>query len=169
MNILGVVLIIFGCTAAGIKKARSLSELDRTYSELISALSLIKNEISSRAAPLDDILRVAAETTTGAAGRFILCVEDGFTKLGEESFCGIWSAAAESCLDIISERALTAVKVLGCSLGKYNGSMQCSALDRCINEISAEQKSLREMLCANRRMYVGIGAASGLIIAIVLI
>ena len=169
MNIVGVILIIFGCTAAGIKKARSLSELDRTYSELISALSLIKSEISSRASPLDEVLHTVAGTADGAVGRFVICVRDDFPNLGEEPFCCIWSKAAESCLDGLSERALTAVKALGSSLGKYDGSMQCASLDRCISELSSEQKALREMLSANRRMYVGIGAASGLIIAIVLI
>lgn len=58
---------------------------------------------------------------------------------------------------------------LGGSLGKYESAMQCAAIGRCIDELSAEQKSLRETLGTNKRMYIGIGGAAGLIIAIVLI
>ena len=47
--------------------------------------------------------------------------------------------------------------------------MQCTAIDHCINEISLEQQTLRFSLGANKRMYIGIGGATGLIIAIVLI
>ena len=47
MNLIGAALIMLGCTVAGIIKARSLSETDKTYGALISALSLMKSEISS--------------------------------------------------------------------------------------------------------------------------
>ena len=38
MNLIGAMLVMLGCTAAGIIKAHSLSQLDKTYSTLISAL-----------------------------------------------------------------------------------------------------------------------------------
>lgn len=169
MNLIGAMLILLGCTAAGIIKAHSLDRLDKTYSMLISALMLMKSEISSRAAALDDILSVVFDAVTGDTARFIETVIGNFSKLGENTFCTIWSSAAESCLQCVSQRSLSALKALGSSLGRYESSMQCAALDRCIGEISAEQKALRETLCANKRMYVGIGGAVGLITAIMLI
>lgn len=45
MNLIGAMLIMLSCTAAGLMKARSLSELDKTYGTLIAMLTLIKNEI----------------------------------------------------------------------------------------------------------------------------
>ena len=112
MNLIGAMLIMLSCTAAGIMKARSLSELDKTYGTLIAMLTLIKNEIITLSAPLEE---------------------------------------------------------LGASLGRYDSTMQCTAIDRCINEISLEQQTLRLSLSSNKRMYIGIGGATGLIIAIVLI
>lgn len=169
MNLIGAALIMLGCTVAGIIKARSLSETDKTYGALISALSLMKSEISSRAAPLDEVLRIIGNTANGEVGRFVLTVSSDFPKLGEESFCDIWSKAAQSSLQSVSQRSLSAVKTLGSSLGRYDSAMQCEMLDRCINELSAEQNALRKTLCANKRMYIGIGGLVGLIIAIVLI
>lgn len=169
MNIIGAMLIMFSCTAAGIMKARSLSELDKTYGTLIAVLTLIKSEIATLSAPLDVTLGRAAGSANGDVGRFMSQVRRDFEKLGEDSFCGIWCSAARDNLQGLSERALSAVEELGASLGRYDGAMQCAAIDRCINEMSLEQQNLRLLLGANKRMYIGVGGAMGLIIAIVLI
>lgn len=169
MNLAGALLIALGCTAAGIIKAHSLSELDRTYTALISALGLIKSEISSRSAPLDEVMQTVSAAVTGDAGRFISRVITGFPRLGDELFGGIWSDAAELCLRELPPRAMASLKALGGSLGRYDSAMQCAALDRCMADISSERETLRETLGENKRMYVGLGGAVGLILAIVLI
>lgn len=169
MNIIGAMLIMFSCTAAGIMKARSLSELDKTYGTLIAVLTLIKSEIATLSAPLDEAFEKAAGLANGDVGRFMSQVRHDFEKLGEDSFCGIWCSAARDNLQGLLERALSAVEELGASLGRYDGAMQCAAIDRCINEMSLEQQNLRLLLGANKRMYIGVGGAMGLIIAIVLI
>ena len=165
MNMIGAMLIMLSCTAAGLMKARSLSELDKTYGMLIAMLTLIKNEIVTLSAPLDE----AFERAAGDVGRFMSQVRRDFEKLGEDSFCGIWCSAARDDLQSLSKRAISAVEELGASLGRYDSTMQCTAIDRCINEISLEQQTLRLSLSSNKRMYIGIGGATGLIIAIVLI
>lgn len=169
MNMIGAMLIMLSCTAAGIMKARSLSELDKTYGALIAALTLIKSEIATLSPPLDEAFERAAGLANGDVGRFMSQVRRDFEKLGEDSFCGIWCSAARDDLQSLSERALSAVEELGASLGRYDGAMQCAAIDRCINEMSLEQQNLRLLLGANKRMYIGVGGAMGLIIAIVLI
>ncbi len=169
MSIIGAALIMLGCTAAGLIKAHSLGEKDKTCSELLTAFTLLKSEICSRAVPLDEALRVSSGTASGDTEKFLRRVSSDFSKLGERSFCDIWSNAAVSCLQILPPRSLSAVKALGSSLGRYESSMQCAALDRCIGDISAEQQKLRETLSADKRMYIGLGCAAGLIIAIVLI
>ncbi len=169
MSFTGAMLIMLGCAAAGFIKARSIGERDKTCSELINAFTLLKSEICSRAVPLDEALRIVSGAASGDTEKFLHRVSRDFSKLGEQAFCDIWSNAAVSCLQILPPRSLSAVKALGCSLGRYESSMQCAALDRCIGDISAEQSKLRETLSADKRMYIGLGCAVGLIIALVLI
>ena len=45
MSRLGALMIVFACTAAGLMKSRSLTQLDRLYTELIVVLGIIKSEI----------------------------------------------------------------------------------------------------------------------------
>ena len=169
MRLIGAVLIVLAGLAAGIMKARSLNELDRTYTALISALGLIKSEISSRSAPLDEVMRTTSGASSGAAGSFIKKVSADFSRLGEETFRDIWSGAAALCLRELPPRAMASVKALGGSLGRYDSVMQCAALDCCMTDIAAEREALRAALCEDKRMYVGLGGAVGLILAIVLI
>lgn len=169
MRLIGAVLIVLAGLAAGIMKARSLNELDRTYTALISALGLMKSEISSRSAPLDEVMQTVSAAVTGDTGRFINRVIASFPRLGDEMFSAIWSGAAELCLRELPPRAMAGIKALGGSLGRYDSVMQCAALDRCMADIAAEREALRAALCENKRMYVGLGGAVGLILAIVLI
>lgn len=98
MNLIGAMLIMLSCTAAGLMKARSLSELDKTYGTLIAMLTLIKNEIVTLSAPLDEAFERAAGLANGDVGRFMSQVRRDFEKLGEDSFCGIWRSAARDDL-----------------------------------------------------------------------
>ena len=81
-------------------------------------------------------------------------VRRDFEKLGEDSFCGIWCSAARDNLQSLSKRALSAVEELGASLGRYDSTMQCTAIDRCINEISLEHQTLRLSLSSNKKKNV---------------
>lgn len=81
MNLIGAMLIMLGCAAAGIMKAHGLGELDKTYSSLISALMLMKSEISSRASALDDVMNVARSSAAGDTARFIGTVIENFQYL----------------------------------------------------------------------------------------
>ncbi len=169
MRLIGAMLIMLGCTAAGLMKAHMLEQRDKTFGELITILTLMRSEICSRAVPLDEALRITYGAATGDTGRFLRRVSGDFSELGKRSFCDIWSDAAASCLQILPPHSLSAVKALGSSLGRYDAAMQCTALERCINDIAAEHSTLRETLCASKKMYVGVGSAAGLILAIVLI
>ena len=169
MNLIGAMLIMLSCTAAGIMKARSLSELDKTYGTLIAMLTLIKNEIVTLSAPLDEAFERAAGLANGDVGRFMSQVRRDFEKLGEDSFCGIWCSAARKICKVCQRERFRLLRSWEQALERYDSTMQCTAIDRCINEISLEHQTLRLSLSSNKRMYIGIGSATGLIIAIVLI
>ncbi len=169
MSRLGALMIVFACTAAGLMKARSLMQLDRLYSELIAILGIMKSEISSRAAPMDEIVELISVGQAGCMEPFTGLLRQGITDLGENSFGSIWNDAVSKGLKNISPRSALALKSLGGTLGRYEAAEQSAAIERCITIISAEQSHLQSGLCANKRMYIGIGAASGLVLAIMLV
>ncbi len=169
MNLLGAILLISGGLAAGIMKARALTDTDRTYSAMIHVLGFIKSEISSRKAPLDDILLRLKTNCPRQISLFVSRLSDGLLKLDEQTFCTVWTSSAEDCLQSLSPQSVAAVAALGSSLGRYDADMQCAALERCMAELLSARDEMRTRLSANKRMYIGLGGAGGLILAIVLI
>ena len=63
MRLIAAGMIVFSCAALGIMKAHGLTELDRMYSSLISALELIKSEICTSHAPLDSALSLVMQSS----------------------------------------------------------------------------------------------------------
>ena len=102
MNLIGAMLIMLSCTAAGIMKARSLSELDKTYGTLIAMLTLIKNEIVTLSI-LKSSVRIRS-AAYGAAPLGIICKvcqRERFRLLRS------WEQALEDMTALCSARQLT--------------------------------------------------------------
>lgn len=167
MKLLGTVFVILSCTALGIMKARSLARENEAYAELISALTLMKGEICSRASSMDEVFRLLNTEKRSCTSAFFSKICRDMSDIGNISLKAIWQQAADTLC--ISSDGVQAVKALGNVLGRYDAQAQSAAIERCMLALSAEQNALREKLNENKRMYIGIGAASGLVLAILLI
>ena len=169
MNWLGAVIIVAACTVIGIKKAYSLGNTEKCYAALISMLEIAKGEICTRRAPMDEVFTVLEEGAAKQVKPFVSAAAAQLAALGEHSFAGIWCGCADKYLQQLSPASLAAVKSLGGSLGRYDAEMQCAAIERCMAVLSQEQQIFSSNLSENKRMYIGIGSGTGLIIAIMLL
>lgn len=169
MNWLGAAIIVAACSAIGINKARSLGSIEKCYAALISMLELLKGEICTRRAPMDEVFAVLEEGAAKPVRQFVSGAAEQLELLGEHSFAELWSGCAEKYLQQLSPASMSCVKSLGSSLGRYDAEMQCAAIERCMALLSQEQQDFKSGLNANKRMYIGIGSGTGLIIAILLL
>ncbi len=169
MNWLGAVIIVAACSMIGIKKAYSLGNTEKCYAALISMLEIAKGEICTRRAPMDEVFTVLEEGAAKQVRPFVSAAAAQLTALGEHSFAEIWCGCADKYLQQLSPASLAAVKSLGGSLGRYDAEMQCAAIERCMAVLSQEQQIFSSNLSVNKRMYIGIGSGTGLIIAIMLL
>lgn len=169
MNWLGAAIIIAACSAIGIKKACLLGSTEKCYAALISMLELFKGEICTRRAPMDEVLAILEESAAKPVRQFVSDAGEQLELLGEHSFAELWSGCAEKHLQQLSPASIACVKDLGSSLGRYDAEMQCAAIERCMALLLQEQQDFKAGLNANKRMYIGIGSGTGLIIAILLL
>ena len=169
MNWLGAVIIVAACTVIGINKACSLGNTEKCYAALISMLEIAKGEICTRRAPMDEVFTVLEEGAAKQVRPFVSAAAAQLAALGEHSFAEIWCGCADKYLQQLSPASLAAVKSLGGSLGRYDAEMQCAAIERCMAVLSQEQQIFSSNLSENKRMYIGIGSGTGLIIAIMLL
>lgn len=169
MNWLGAAVIVAACSVIGIKKACALGNTEKCYAALICVLEIAKGEICTRRAPMDEVFAVAQEGAAKPVRPFVSAAASELAALGERSFFEIWCGCADKYLQQLSPAALACVKNLGSSLGRYDAGIQCAAIERCMAVLSQEQKLLSSGLGACKRMYIGIGSGTGLIIAILLL
>ena len=169
MNWLGAVIIVAACSVMGIKKACSLGNTEKCYAALISTLEIAKGEICTRRAPMDEVFTVLDKSAAKPVRPFVSGAAAQLTALGEHSFAEIWCGCADKYLQQLSPASLAAVKSLGGSMGRYDTEIQCAAIERCMAVLSQEQQIFSSNLSANKRMYIGIGSGTGLIIAIMLL
>ena len=169
MNWLGAVIIVAACSVIGINKACSLGNTEKCYAALISMLEIAKGEICTRRAPMDEVFTVLEEGAAKQVKPFVSAAAAQLAALGEHSFAEIWCGCADKYLQQLSPASLAAVKSLGGSLGRYDAEMQCAAIERCMAVLSQEQQIFSSNLSENKRMYIGIGSGTGLIIAIMLL
>ena len=164
MNILGAALIFISCTAMGVIKARSITAANRSLADAIELLSILRREIGSRLAPLSDIFSLAADRYAFADDML-----DAMRSLGDEPFSALWRKCAEKNFSAMPYEAFNAFINLGECVGRYDAEAQCAAIERCSDYLAARRDELRRGMDANKRMYLGLGAACGLVIGIVLI
>lgn len=169
MRLIAAGMIVFSCAALGIMKAHGLTELDRMYSSLISALELIKSEICTSHAPLDSALSLVMQSSDKSVEPFFGAVISGLSELGDSSFCDIWTASVQSELTALPKSCVQSLVSLGNSLGRYDADMQKCAIERCSVQLEVARSELRAAAVASKRMYVGTGASAGLIIAIIML
>ncbi len=169
MNWLGSIIIVAACSMMGIKKAADLGYTEKSYAVIISMLEVAKSEICTRRAPMDEVLRVLSDGAAKPIKPFLSALSERLCTLGEHSFAEIWRDCADKYLLSLPTSSLAAVKSLGASLGRYDAEMQLAAIQRCMTVLMQEQETFRARLNANKRMYIGIGSGTGLIIAIMLL
>lgn len=119
----------------------------------------------------DEAVRLLPSKTAAALGERFKTAEEFRLRAGRYP-CALIGGREEAIADRAVTRddiACVLEKATNASLHAVWQDMSKGFIDRCINEISLEQQTLRLSLSSNKRMYIGIGGATGLIIAIVLI
>jgi len=169
VSIIGAILIIAACFSIGLNKSRQLKMRTDTLSELISFLEILNNEIVSNRTPIKRILSSNILPEYSCISSFIDELNRNMEKLGSQSFSHIWSRSLECIKKYLSHSVYMSLKILGNSIGRYDGQLQSMAINRCIYELSAEYEVVKQSLKSNQKVYMGLSTGIGIIISLVLI
>ncbi len=165
MRAIGAILIAAAFLAAGLGRASELRRRAALLSSLVSALEIMRGEVS-RLAGLDEAVERLERAGPEAARGFFALFGAGLERLGELEVSELWDAAARSLPLRDDERE--ALSAAGRCLGRYGADEQLSALSRSIEELGAFAGRAREQAENGGRLYTGAGLAAGLLAAIAL-
>jgi stage III sporulation protein AB len=167
MKILGFLLVVAVFTLFGVSKSAGLIRRERTLCAVLEALCYIRSELQSVQTPLPVIFDSLLTSSKQEMMAFFEKIADGMSCIYDESFSELWAAAAETLCLSASQRS--EVVRMGQYLGRFPAAEQCAAIDGCIAHLEPEYNAARTAAREGRKLWTGLGLATGLMLAAVLI
>ena len=170
MKPIGAILIIAAGLGIGFGGAAELRRRVRVLTDLIASLVTVRAEITVRMTPLPELLEALAQTAPHSVRGFYEHLGKSLQFLGERSFAELWLRAAERSEELgLKSDELGELTALGASLGRYDASEQAAAIDLCVSRLNASLELAREEARTGGKLIMGLGAAGGLVLAVILI
>ena len=169
MKLSGACLFCIAALYVGIIKANELKNSTVLLREIISFLTLMKNEICTRRTPVKEIIKTACVMKYTFLSDFLHRLSDSFPMLGEKSFGELWAESVDERLVKLPEPLSTELKKLGCSIGRYDSELQAESIENCMAAFSEELHAKASSLASNQKLSVCLTLSAGLIVTILLI
>jgi len=166
LKLFGFLSIIAAAVYAGLSLSRERTRRCKALQATADMITLIKNEVTNNKTPIPRLLAELERSDNADIARFAGCVAE---RGDGESFSECWSTAAETELSLLPEHAINALKSLGSVLGRFDAAAVGSAADRAAELISAELQRDRGTLSTDKRMYLGLTAGGGAMLALLLL
>lgn len=169
MKLAGALVVVVVFTMFGISKSAELSKKARCISAIIEALRYISSELRSAMTALPVIFLNLENIAKPETKNFFHVLNTSLVRLEDESFAALWLKALETGGLSISNEQSEELGRLGLSLGRYSSEEQCAAIEACMARLEHEYAIALEKSREGRRFYTGVGLATGLMLAAVLI
>lgn len=162
-------MLLTASTALGISAAGELSARVRDLDQLILSLKTVEWELSSRCAPIPQILRRTMSCTAGTVKEFYLLVLSRLERRSGLHFSVIWAEAAEASGLHLNERDVSLLLEAGRVLGRSDAGSQCAALSETRAALGRSLEEAREEQRRMGRVYGTLGVASGVFLTMILL
>lgn len=169
LKYIGAVLIFSALIGGAVIYLISQRRRVQTLSGLCAALDMAAGELSARAAPLPLLFELLGQRCEGAAAEFFHTLSGSMDRLGDEELFSLWQGAAEKNLACLNTAEREEIARLGGVLGRYEMEAQLSALHSCEAVLRASLEQARADYPNRRRLGIGMTAAAGALLVIVLL
>ena len=159
----GALLLVLGGAAAGWSRRGELKSRQRLLAELLAALGILREEIRQLARPLPAVFEELAADCAPPLGEFfaILARDTGTVPLSQ-----LWREAVAR-LPLEGECARLLESLGGC-LGRYDAESQAAEIDLLRLRLEKLLEEQRRECEGKGRLYPGLGASLGAMLAVIL-
>lgn len=168
MKILGAVMALAASGMIGFMRIAAGRSRKDTLEAFTGALVLMKGELSARLTPLPELTEYLAMNSCAGAGRFFRVLSERIVQLGRRELAELWTETARDTLTMLSADELDEIMRLGRVLGRCELDMQLAAIDRCTAHLDRALTHVRAEYPQLCRLSIGLPAAAGLMLVIVL-
>lgn len=165
MSWLGAFLVTAAGFFMGFSGCRELGNTVRRRGQLCWLLERLAGELESFCSPLPELFGALEGNFEDDCAGLCRRVREMLSCPEGESFGEIW-AGALACLP---RRERQILLPLGSVLGRYGAAEQLPAIFRCRREMERALQEARDRRRELGRVYIGLGTAGGLMLAVLLI
>ena len=170
LRLLGAACVSLACTAWGLLRARALRQRARTLYAVGCELEQLGSEINELRAPLPEIVSRLKTETPAPCRAWLSALSDALETETDARFSFLWQRTLETHAPPgLGAETRERLGMLAASLGRYDAPEQCQALERCLRAVEREQALAEEKARTQGRLCVGLGAAAGLLLAVLLL
>lgn len=168
MRFFALLLVVAVPSAAGFGKTLRLRRRVQALTALTAALEIMRSEIYTRFTPLMELVGTLSADAPEPARGFFRNLDSALPELGELGFAEIWQGAVEA-ESALSADDKTFLSPLGLQLGRYEAGEQAAAIDHVLARLERNLSEAKEQLNSKGTVFTGLGIASGLLLAVILI
>ena len=168
MKIAGAALILSASLYTGLLHARTKRQKISCLRDICGALLLMEGELDARLTPMPELICFLAEKTQGQVGAFFSSLSLSMVRLGEEDFASLWRTAMKQAVNFVGAPEMEELCCLGTVLGQYELDKQLSAIRACISVLRTSMEAAQRKYQDDRRLIMGLPAAIGALLIIVL-
>ncbi len=161
-------LVFAGCCLYGLNLSGERRVRLTQMEELADMLELLRGELSLRAAALPELAEQLRMECRGRGAAFLEALCDKMDLLGETPFSQIWRRTCLDCCGTLAAQDREELAGLGLYLGRLELERQLQALDRCVEHFRQRIEEERRELPALTRLMLGLSAAAGALLLILL-
>lgn len=169
MKLVGIALIIMAFLTYALLTLRDKRAAIHCLRDVSAALELLYGELEMHAAPLPEAIARAAHFSRGAGKALFQNLTVLLLRLGEESFADLWRKAVQQSCRQLPPPSRDEIERLGVSLGRYELSTQLRELRSCISSLCRSREEGERSFPSERRLWLGLCAAAGCFLAILMI
>lgn len=170
IKIIGAILLIGGATVLGLSASMNFTVRAKSLKGFISALQVMHSEIGERLTPIDELMKMLAETTTQPVSLFFEDCLSEMLKKSDAPFCLIWRKTVKNA-EYLKLRSMEREELsnLGSVLGRYSAEEQKRTIEhtiRCMESMYFVAEGERKKLGS---LYAKLGLICGIAVVIVFI
>ena len=166
LKLAGAVLCMTAGLSMGMAICRETGRTLDCLNALTVSLGVIHSELASRLAPMHELMKAAAEVSTGSVHEFAKEVYIRTEKLDEMSFEDIWKDCCRKRLRELKPEDMRKVSGLGCILGKTALEEQLRAVSDVRTQLCASADEIAKVYPARKKTVMGLSCSAGLIVTI---
>lgn len=171
LKLLGIVLIVFSCTAMGWNQSMAIEKRLRELREIEKLVHLMLGEITYRKEALPEVLFHTSKRAAPPFDVFLREVAEQASLYQGECFSGIFRNKAEECLknSNLTAKELEEFIQLGGYLGWLDIDMQKNTMTLYLEQVKADILKLSGEIPAKQKMCKSMGVMAGIFLAIILL